>query len=336
MTLLIVFAGCGYYHWQKQSLIASTHEQLGSIADLKVAQIVAWYRENKADTEVMLWSPIMAQVQQFLANPDDEKLRRELQRWMESKQKYQGYKRVALIDASGRVRLAVPGDGRTEPNWTKTYFLAAIQSTNVVFNDLHKREGGQDIYLSFWMPVGVHAGQPAVGVLRVEIDPRRYLYPLIEHWAMPSFTAETLLTRREGGSIVFVDNLRHRAKAVLDLGLPAGTRADLSAARAIAASVGEVEGNDYRGVPVLAQVRPVPGTPWIVVSKVDQEEVFAPLRERAWIVAAVTAVLILTAALAFRLLLRTREAGFLKRQLAAEREWDPLESTCRHASLSIL
>ncbi len=320
LIVVILFAGGGYYQWQKESFIVATREQLGSIADLKVSQIVAWHRDTRADMEVMLRSPSMAQAQQFLANPTDEKLRRDLQRWMESEAKYRGYRRMALLDASGRVRLAVPDAGFTQFYWAKSSFWAAIQSTNVVFSDLHKGAGDQAIHMSFWIPVGPHAGQSADGALRVEIDPRRYLYPLIEHWPMPSSTAETLLVRREGGQVVYLNNLRHKPKAALDFRLPIGTRGDMPAALAVSGYVGEVDGKDYRGVPVLAQVRPVPGTPWFMVSKVDKEEVLGPLRERAWTVASVTAILMLTAALAFRLILRTRETGFLKRQLAAERE----------------
>jgi hypothetical protein len=47
---------------------------------------------------------------------------------------------------------------------------------------------------------------------------------------------------------------------------------------------GIVECKDYRGVPVLAEVRAVPDSPWFLNSRIDTEEVYAPLRERLWLV----------------------------------------------------
>jgi PAS domain-containing protein len=45
---------------------------------------------------------------------------------------------------------------------------------------------------------------------------------------------------------------------------------------------GIVEGLDYRGVPVLADIRPVPNSPWFLISKIDREEIHAPLEARLW------------------------------------------------------
>ena len=45
---------------------------------------------------------------------------------------------------------------------------------------------------------------------------------------------------------------------------------------------GIVEGIDYRGVPVIADVRSVPNSPWFLVARMDISEVYTPLRERLW------------------------------------------------------
>ena len=60
---------------------------------------------------------------------------------------------------------------------------------------------------------------------------------------------------------------------------------DLPAAIALReARRGNVSGVDYRGVPVLAAYRPVKGTDWFLIAKVDRDEVFAPVRTLAiWV-----------------------------------------------------
>ena len=77
---------------------------------------------------------------------------------------------------------------------------------------------------------------------------------------------------------------------------------------------------DYRNVPVLAAVQDVPGTPWFLLAKVDQEEIYGPLRERALTTGAAVFVLILVAALGVYLLGRNRHSRWLRARLAVERE----------------
>ncbi|HAH08082.1 MAG TPA: hypothetical protein DCM05_16420, partial [Elusimicrobia bacterium] len=110
-------------------------------------------------------------------------------------------------------------------------------------------------------------------------DPQRYLYPLIQTWPTASRTAETLLVRREGEGVLFLNELRHRQEPALSLRIPL-SRQDSPAAQAVLGRVGGFEGLDYRGVRVLSDVRPVPGTDWFLVSKVDAGEILAEVRYR--------------------------------------------------------
>ena len=65
-----------------------------------------------------------------------------------------------------------------------------------------------------------------------------------------------------------------------------------------------MEGVDYRGVPVLAAVRAVPDSPWSLVASMDAAEVYAPLRERLWLLVLFVGVLLFGVAAAVGLLWR--------------------------------
>ncbi len=79
-----------------------------------------------------------------------------------------------------------------------------------------------------------------------------------------------------------------------------------------------LNGLDYRDVPVVATIRPVPGTPWIMVSKIDHEEINAPLRQEAYQItlAVLTSLLALSAIGAWWW--REQKTGLLEQRLAAE------------------
>ena len=134
------------------------------------------------------------------------------------------------------------------------------------------------IYLALAVPL--LDSQKPVGAVLLRIDPYQFLYPFIQAWPMPSRTSETLLVQREGNEVVFLNELRHRKNSALSLRLKL-TQAQLPAALAVFGERKVFVGRDYRGVTVLAAVRPVPGSPWSIVAKEDLTEIYAPIQEWA-------------------------------------------------------
>ena len=152
----------------------------------------------------------------------------------------------------------------------------------------------------------------------MELDPGVYLFPMIEEWPTPSRTAETLLVRRDGDEVVYLNELRHRKDTALTLTVPV-TEQDVPAVRAVLGTEGVVEGPDYRGAPVLAALRRIPDSPWFIVAKQDQTEIFARLRQQAWTTGAAVGGLMLTVLLGLALLWRRRERLFTEQELAERR-----------------
>ena len=149
------------------------------------------------------------------------------------------------------------------------------------------------------------------------IDPREFLYPLIQSWPTPSATAETLLVGREGDSVVFLNELRHRKNTAFSLRFPI-TEKKLPAAMVVQGIKGVVQGTDYRGIPVLAEIQPVPDSPWFMVAKVDMEEVFHPYKVPFRILAILVFVLIISAGLSISLFWRHQQAQFYRKQHETE------------------
>jgi len=110
-------------------------------------------------------------------------------------------------------------------------------------------------------------------------DPETYLYPLLNLWPTPSRTAETLLVRRDGNYALFLNELKFQKKTALNLRIPLESK-DTPAVKAALGQEGIVEGRDYRGVRVIADVRAVPDSPWFLVARMDASEAFGPMRER--------------------------------------------------------
>jgi PAS domain S-box-containing protein len=156
-------------------------------------------------------------------------------------------------------------------------------------------------------------GAVLVGYTVLHINAHDFVYPLVQSWPTASPSGETLLVRRVGNTVEFINELRHRKGTALKLSFALDTQ-NLPAAEAVRSPVpGTVEGLDYRKILVLAAYRPVRGTDWHIVTKVNHDEVLASLYRLAWWAATLSLAAAASVALGFYLLWREYRRG---RQLA--------------------
>ena len=273
----------------------------------RVRQIVNWREERVEDGAIIFENPFVAlRIQKWLHDPKATEAGKEILRWMTSLQRpqqYQSYQSVLLLDAKGIVRLSVPEGERTLDPFSKTLAIETVKNKKVILSDLYQEEPSNVIRLSLLVPILIQRGGSPfrVAVILLRIDPQQFLYPLIQLWPTPSRTSETLLIRREGEEVIFLNELRHLENTALALRFPM-SRQQLPAAMATLGHEGIAEGFDYRGVPVLAAARKIPGSPWFLVAKVDQDEIYAPIRMETRLIAALVGALVIGAAVS---------AGFL-------------------------
>lgn len=290
LFLSIGTVGVFFLRHQWEASKQAAQEELLNIAELKSSQISDWYQERVSDATVIFNNHLLqAQVRVFLSGQSGDQVRGDLLAWMSSVQKSFGYSYMALYGADGSLRLGVPSKIPLSNVSGSEEFQSVWSTKEVRIGDFHRdqlpgKEGWSEIHLGLWIPVLAKSKGETVmeGTWELQIDPHQFLYPRIQTWPTLSRTAETLLIRREGNEVVFLNELRHRAHTALSLRFPIEPLSRLPAAMVVQGKEGIVEGVDYRGVPVLAALRSIPHTPWFMVAKVDQEEIFAPLWERAW------------------------------------------------------
>ena len=153
----------------------------------------------------------------------------------------------------------------------------AYQSGQVALQDFYRSDFDNAVRLALLIPIlDEGALHRSIGVIVLRIDPSYYLYPFIKRWPSPSRTAETLVVRREGNEVVFLNELRFQQNTALALRAPL-SQVTMPAVQAALGKEGVIEGIDYRGVAVLAAVHSVPDSPWSLVARMDEAEALAPL-----------------------------------------------------------
>jgi two-component system cell cycle sensor histidine kinase/response regulator CckA len=290
----IVAAGYSYYRRHAQHSRADTESELLAVADLKVGELAQWRRERRSDAAIFLKNPSFSRlVKRLVENPADTETLRQLEDTAGRFAKSKGYDPVQLIDAKGDVRMSLAAKPAPVPTVILGRIAEVLKSDDVILQDFFRSEHDQRIHLAVLVPIHDEsdANRP-LGVLVLHVDPGTYLYPFVSRWPTPSASAETLLVRREGGQVLFLNELRFQTNSALRLALPL-ENASLVAAQAATGREGIMEGIDYRGVPVLAALRTIPDSPWALVARVDIAEVRAPMKERLREVIALIAALLL-------------------------------------------
>jgi PAS domain S-box-containing protein len=255
--------------------------QLEAVWHLKADELVDWRAERLGDAQVLYRNNAFSDlVQRFLNEPEDAESRQQLTTWLAKYPNAYSYGSVFLLDAGGIERLAVPATGEPAGSHVIQDVLEVMHSKEITLLDFHRDQPSGQVRLALLVPIlDGQGGGRAIGTLILRIDPQSYLYPYLKEWPTPSETAETLLVRREGEKVVFLSELRFRRGTALNLRFPL-SQADLPAAAAARGETGFMEGVDYRGVPVIAYIGSVPGSPWGLVARMDLAEATVPVRAR--------------------------------------------------------
>jgi PAS domain S-box-containing protein len=324
---IIVSAAYFYVRNAQQSTRESTWRELDAVADLKVAQLVQWRQERLGEGLFLQRTPaVVRDVAAMLASPEDAAARARVKDWLEPIRGGDRYASVMVFDAAGTLRLTVPDHGLLRPLLPGDLLARALQEPTVHMSELQRVPGKSTMQVSIVAPLllGPETAGMAVketngvfGVIVLWLDAGQALFPMLQKWPVPSATAEIVLVRREGESVVFLNELRHRPGDAPGLKHSVAEPL-LPAAMAARGQPGVREGLDYRGEPVLTAIRSVPSTTWYLLAKIDQHEAYAAMRREFLQSGLLMLFVLVVIGLATISVWRQRHTAHLQRLLAAE------------------
>jgi PAS domain S-box-containing protein len=294
-TVGIIILGRVYYSSQITRINQEAQESLTAIAFLKIRQIEQWRTERLGNAELITNNnPLIKSIKECIANKNRQETEADVKQWMNSMASNYDYKSVIIYDTLQRTRLASTQSDSVLPKITKTAFGEALKDMKAKMTDLYRNGSSGRPAIDLMIPLSLNGKKQLrpVGVIVLRIDPGKTLFPLIQSWPTPSKSGETLLIRKDGDSVLYMNDLRHIQNTALNLRLPL-TDKNLPASKAINGFTGMVDGIDYRKVPVVGYVSSIPGLNWFIVAKIDKEEIQAPFERLSIISVSATILLIL-------------------------------------------
>ena len=242
------------------------------------------------------------------------------------------YADALLLNPDGNVIVSASGQPDSIDSIEKKSIEEAVASGSVVLTDMYRTRNGA-ILMDVVAPILDTNGQ-LIATELYRINPESSLFPLIQSWPTPSQSAETLLVRRDGVDVLFLNDLRHRANTALSLREPL-TLQDLPAVQAVTGKTGLFQGKDYRKVDVLADLRPIPDSPWFIVAKVDASEILAEANYRGAVVIIFSVIFIVLAGGLTAYAYKNRQALLYQDLYKSEREHREAQELFRTTLYSI-
>lgn len=311
----IISAGYFYHRNHQKQYLAGVEIQLSAIADLKMGELSLWREERLADAGLFYHNAAFGSlVKGYLEHSKGGEPQREIETWIGNIKENRNYNRIFLLDAQGKTRLSYPGTA-TEPlsRSARQSAFESMRTGRITFVDFYRSEFSGKIYLSILVPIFDPSRERApLAVLVMRIDPEKYLYPFIQRWPNASTTAETLLVRRDGDKAVILNELRFVKNTALNLRAPA-ERTENPVVMAALGREGVVRGIDYRGHPVMAVLRTIPDSPWHLVTRMDVDEIYAPMQESLWVTVLLISAMLLSAGTGVGFIWRQQSVSYYKR-----------------------
>jgi len=320
LVALVSVGGLGLaaYLNERAALEAQVAAQLTSVADLKKEQIITWLEERQADVRLLAVNKLNQEHFTELLSPEVSLDRKtEFAAFLADnligmQQSRPGYNEITFVDAGGMVVLSTEPALVGQPTQHQVIFAETLAAPEGAFiQDIHFDPQTGLIEMAFGHiinAVDLDTGEEVsevIGVAFIIVNMDETIYPLIRAWPGMGGTGETLLIRAEGDHTLFLNNLRFNEAAALKLSVSTDSPNAKPAHHASRGGEDIIQTPDYRGVPVLAAYRHIPGIGWGFVAKEDLNEAFAPVNVLAFRIGLVATAVLLAAGLLSVVISRT-------------------------------
>jgi len=327
----LIATGGFLFHVQQDQIRSNAQAQLKAVGELRIEQIRDWLAMSR--TNAKHFGSASQRVREFdtwlKTGGTDAVLAETMMQRLSLIEASYGHVNITLFDTEGVPRLSKYPDPYMVEHGDEA--LQVMQTGATLLVDFHQHGQEKELKLGMIAPMTLKeaGGLRTVGAMFFSLPARKSLLHILQRWPVPSLTGETVLLHQRGNEIqmLFASRqpellmtLPHHHQGDQEFGLEKLRRGE--------------RGNftdevDFRGNPVFAFGEQVPDTPWILVTKLDQSEVDAPVHRLARGSALITALLLLAAGLAawlwWRAQINRQRAQLLSKELerqVLERHYD--------------
>jgi len=254
----------------------NTLTRIDTIAQIQKNRLVETLANKEMFLEMFLGkTSLRANTQSFVKKPTPE-LRANINAiLLDTKNSSNGIQQIWIADTNGTIISSTDNSLIGKNVSTEEVFRKGIQKIDV--STLKKENGITSQYLTG--PLVLNG--EILGVAALAVSPEDIIGVANDYSGLGE-TGETLLAENDGkGNALFITSVCFDKNAAFTRIVP---KEEISVPSVHAIAGEEVimtDAMDYRGVPVFAATRFIPGPNWGIVVKIDQQEVYTPAKKAA-------------------------------------------------------
>jgi len=288
------------YNSGKKALNERVVEKLTSIADLKKTQLSTWLQERIVDIGVLSTNKSLEvsfsnllylrkafhTIGRMKESEIGKGYYKRLSEYLgELKGKFIYCDEISILDVeNGEIVISTNESNIGLVDFDYKYYLSVLENQGIPFKDIHYSDYTKQIGMTIFGtmkitdPITMEETEVINGIVLIRVNTKDSIEQLIQDWPNRGETGETLLVRREGDKLMFLNNTRHLSGTALKMSITAKLLVPESF-MLDAMEEGIIKAFDYRGVDVLLAFRYIPQMKWGLIVKQDASEAFMPIME---------------------------------------------------------
>ena len=166
----------------EQSIREEKNNELRTISELKINQILLWKKERLGDANVISRIPfIRSSIEQLNIQINSYKIQKDFRDFFESIATRVDYENILIASINGNLLLSLDSSVAKIDSFTSAHIYEAVKKNNTIFTELYNNEIEHNINLNIITPIHSKDGK-VIAVIVFQINPDDYLYPLIQSW----------------------------------------------------------------------------------------------------------------------------------------------------------
>ncbi len=312
--IMIVYSG-----GQKQRILSDAAVEMEAVARLKAEQVADWKRERLNDAILIHENVTLVEHVDAMFikdNPLREKSR--FTQLLNTLIENYDFRGAVLVDAGGTPGVAVPASEAVIGDHLRAFITQTISNPAIAMSDFYSFDMVDYLHLDLLIPMKMpYEGDTVLaGVLVLRIDPGKELFPMLSKWPTPGSTAECILFRFEGDSVLYL-NGSHLAGYDKPVTFPSGAM-ELSALQPVAEGKETPTYIDYTGTEVVASVMKIPGTEWYLAAKKETSELLARFTREITMLWLIMAIVFITLFSIARLIIKASRTRYRREKQKEE------------------
>jgi|GEM_PF-494837 len=279
ITIILLLFGYFYYNNEKSRLKTEQNMMLSSVSSFKITEISKWLQDRKTDGIFISTSyQCIDLFERLVREPKDSLTHRQLMKWLLPIKKNHDYTEISVFDMIGRRILEIHDPGWFYSQSELSEYLKLSSQRKIIFSELLKDTKTRNSFINMIVPINANNRQ--IGIVVFRINPSITLYPIVDSWPFARITASSCLARLEHDKLLYLyisDSFIEDSASLQRDSIPD----DLARKLLSTSALSLIEAKDSRGVDVFANYQNVPGTSWMLISQIDQNEIYSPFKAQA-------------------------------------------------------